>query len=66
MSEPNDLLNDPSRPACGCDYCIKHPSAWVEGSILARVRRAVAATYIDRGTRNRARLYQQLNRKDAS
>lgn len=62
----SDLLNDPSRPACGCDHCIKYPSAWADGSILARIRQAVANTYIDRGVRKRARLYQQLNRKDAS
>lgn len=62
----SDLLNDRSRPACGCDHCTLHATAWADGSILARIRQAVANTYIDRGTRKRARLYQQLNRKDAS
>ena len=62
----SDLVNDPSRPACGCDECTKHATAWADGSILARIRSAVANAYIDRGIRNRARIYQQLNRKDAS
>lgn len=62
----SDLLNDPSRPACRCDFCTKYPSAWADGSILARIRQAVANTYIERGTRERARLYEQLNRKDSA
>lgn len=56
----SDLLNDPNRPACGCDLCTRHASAWAPGNILARIRRAVATTYVDRATRDRARLYAQL------
>lgn len=62
----SDLLNDPSRPACGCDHCTLHASSWATGSILARIRQAVANAYIDRGVRKRARLYAQLNRKDSA
>lgn len=34
--------------------------------LRATVQRAVDYTYIDRGTRERARLYEQLNRKDSA
>lgn len=56
----SDLLNDPSRPACGCDHCTKYASSWATGSILARIRRWVATVYVDRGVRARARLYGDL------
>ena len=45
----SDLLNDPSRPACGCDHCTKYPSAWADGSILARIRSAMRARWHHRG-----------------
>lgn len=30
----NDLLNDPTRPACGCDFGTSTASAWAVGPIV--------------------------------
>lgn len=30
----SDLLNDPTRPACGCDFCTSAASAWAVGPIV--------------------------------
>lgn len=36
----SDLVNDPARPACGCDYCTTVAAAWSEhGEITHAIQR---------------------------